>query len=55
MFSIIFYFAAIPIYNGMLMLGYTTVYTSLPVFSLVFDEDANISSVMQYPLLYRDL
>ncbi len=39
----------------MLMLGYTTVYTSLPVFSLVFDEDASISSVMQYPLLYRDL
>ncbi len=37
------------------MLGYSTIYTSLPVFSIVFDEDASISNVMQYPLLYRDL
>ena len=36
-FSIIFYYVAIPIYNGYLMLGYTTLYTSFPVFSLVFD------------------
>ncbi len=38
-FSIIFYNVAIPIYNGMLMLGYATFYTSLPVFSLILDED----------------
>ena len=38
-FSIIFYNVAIPIYNGMLMLGYTTIYTSLPVFSIIFDEE----------------
>jgi phospholipid-translocating ATPase len=37
LFIIMFYFVAIPIYNGFLMMGYTTVYTSLPVFSLVFD------------------
>lgn len=37
LFIIMFYFVAIPIYNGFLMLGYSTVYTSLPVFSLVFD------------------
>ena len=36
-FSIIFYYVAIPIYNGYLMLGYTTLYTSFAVFSLVFD------------------
>lgn len=36
-----FFFVAIPIYNGMLMLGYATVYTALPVFSLVLDTDAN--------------
>lgn len=34
-FSIIFYNVAIPIYNGMLMLGYATFYTSLPVLSIV--------------------
>ena len=38
-FSIIFYSVAIPIYNGMLMLGYATIYTSLPVFSLILDQD----------------
>lgn len=37
LFIIMFYFVAIPIYNGFLMLGYATVYTALPVFSLVFD------------------
>lgn len=38
-FSIIFYNVAIPIYNGMLMLGYATLYTSLPVFALILDRD----------------
>ena len=32
LFSIIFFFVSIPIYNGYLMMGYTTIYTSLPVF-----------------------
>lgn len=36
-FSLIFYSIAIPIYNGYLMLGYTTVYTMFPVFCIVFD------------------
>ena len=34
-FSIMFYYVAIPVYNGMLMLGYATIYTSFPVFCLV--------------------
>ena len=38
-FCIIFYSVAIPIYNGMLMLGYATVYTSLPVLALILDRD----------------
>jgi phospholipid-translocating ATPase len=41
-----FYFVSIPLYNGFLMLGYATVYTALPVFSLVFDQDASISQIM---------
>lgn len=36
-FSLIYYSIAIPIYNGYLMLGYTTVYTMFPVFCIVFD------------------
>ena len=34
-FTCFFFYAAVPIYNGMLMLGYTTIYTMFPVFSLV--------------------
>ena len=34
-FTLVFYFVAIPVYNGMLMLGYTTIYTMFPVFCLV--------------------
>jgi phospholipid-translocating ATPase len=37
------------------MLGYTTIYTNLPVFSLVFDEDVNVSAVMKFPPLYQTL
>lgn len=54
-FSIIFYFVAIPVYNGYLMLGYSTIYTNFPVFSLVFDEDVNVASVMKFPPLYKTL
>ena len=54
-FSIIFYFVAIPVYNGYLMLGYSTIYTNFPVFSLVFDEDVKVDSVMKFPPLYKTL
>jgi phospholipid-translocating ATPase len=54
-FIILFYFVAIPIYNGFLMLGYATIYTALPVFSLVFDSDVNVDQVMAFPTLYKTL
>ena len=54
-FSIIFYFVAIPVYNGLLMLGYSSIYTNLPVFSLVFDQDVPVQAVMKFPPLYKTL
>lgn len=54
-FSIIFYFVAIPIYNGYLILGYSTIYTMFPVFSLVTDEDCTLSAVLKFPILYSTL
>ena len=54
-FISLFFFAAIPIYNGMLMLGYSTIYTMLPVFSLVLDQDIDRKTVHQYPILYKNL
>ena len=54
-FSIIFYFVAIAIYNGYLILGYATIYTMFPVFSLVTDEDCSESVVLKFPILYSTL
>ena len=52
-FIILFYYAAIPIYNGYLMLGYSTVFTSLPVFALVLDKDFDKKNIDGYPDLYK--
>jgi len=54
-FSAIFYFAAIAIYNGYLMVGYSTLYTMAPVFSLVLDEDVSDEIAFRYPELYQEL
>jgi phospholipid-translocating ATPase len=54
-FSALFFFIAIPIYNGWLMVGYATFYTMMPVFSLVLDEDVDETKVFLYPELYKDL
>ena len=54
-FSAIFYFATIAIYSGWLVVGYSTVYTMLPVFSLVLDEDVDAKTAFMYPELYKEL
>lgn len=37
------------------MLGYSTVYTALPVFSIIFDEDVDLKTVIKFPNLYKIL
>lgn len=54
-FTMIFFSVTIPIYNGYLILGYSTLYTSLPVFSLVLDEDVDRETCLKYPILYQTL
>ncbi|XP_039695302.1 putative phospholipid-transporting ATPase IIB isoform X4 [Pteropus medius] len=54
-FSSVFYFASVPLYQGFLMVGYATVYTMFPVFSLVLDQDVKPEVAMLYPELYKDL
>lgn len=34
------------------MFGYTTIFTSLPVFTLIFDRDTNLKNVLKFPSLY---
>jgi len=55
LFSVIFYFAAVPLFTGALMVGYACVYTSLPVFSLVLDRDVSFENSLFYPELYHSL
>ena len=54
-FSLVFYSIAIPIYNGYLMLGYSTVYTMFPVFCIIFDEDIDETKAKEFPQLYQSL
>ncbi|XP_053705126.1 probable phospholipid-transporting ATPase IIA isoform X1 [Synchiropus splendidus] len=54
-FSSVFYFASISLYQGFLIIGYSTVYTMFPVFSLVLDKDVKSEVAMLYPELYKDL
>jgi phospholipid-translocating ATPase len=54
-FSSIFYFAPIALYQGWLMVGYATLYTMAPVFSLVLDRDLNEDLALLYPELYKEL
>lgn len=54
-FSSIVYFSPIAIYQGLIAVGYTTVYTMFPVFSLVLDKDVRDDIALLYPELYKDL
>lgn len=48
-------YVAIALYQGWLQVGYATLYTMAPVFSLVLDRDVNEDLAMLYPELYREL
>jgi phospholipid-translocating ATPase len=41
-FIAMFYFVSIPIYNGWLSMGYGTIFTLIPVYTLIFDEDLDL-------------
>ena len=51
----LYFFVTIPIYNGYLLLGYSTIYTSFPIFSLVLDEDVSYKQVARFPALYKTI
>lgn len=52
-FSSVFNFASVSLYPGFLMVGYTTIYTMFPAFSIVLDKDVSPHLVMTYPELYK--
>jgi phospholipid-translocating ATPase len=54
-FSALFYLSPIALYQGLIAIGYTTVYTMFPVFSLVLDTDITEEMAILYPELYKEL
>ena len=54
-FSCVFYFVAIPMFNGALLLGYSTLYTMFPVFCLIFDQDITVEVALNFTPLYKTL
>lgn len=54
-FSAIFYLVSVALFPGFLMVGYATIFTMFPVFSLVLDKDVADNVAMTYPELYKDL
>ena len=54
-FSAVFYFSSVSLYPGFLMVCYATIYTMLPVFSLVLDTDVTGQIALTYPELYKEL
>ena len=54
-FSIIFYYNAVALYNGMLSFGYSTIFTSLPSITILLDIDVSKENVLKFPSLYKIL
>ena len=54
-FSCAFYFNSVALYNGFLILGYSTVYTIFPSMSLLMDVDTKYETVKNHPDLYKIL
>lgn len=54
-YSISTYFEPLALYQGWLMVGYSTIYTMAPVFSLTLDCDVDERLTKLYPELYKEL
>ena len=54
-FSIVFYYNAVPLYNGALCLGYSTIFTALPSITILLDQDVKQDYVLKFPTLYKIL
>ena len=55
LFSIIFNYVSVSIYAGLLLIGYTTVFNNLPLFSVMVDNDVSDKVALEYSPLYKTL
>jgi len=54
-FSCMFYYNSVALYNGFLIMGYSTIYTCFPSISVLLDQDTEKKNVMKFPALYKEL
>lgn len=54
LFTMIYFFMNLNMFSGLLMIGYTTVFTSLPVISIMMHEQMPFENILSYPNIYRD-
>eukprot|EP01094_Clydonella_sp_ATCC50884_P022154 TRINITY_DN5047_c0_g1_i1.p1 TRINITY_DN5047_c0_g1~~TRINITY_DN5047_c0_g1_i1.p1 ORF type:complete len:1089 (+),score=461.23 TRINITY_DN5047_c0_g1_i1:91-3357(+) len=54
-FSAMYYWSSVAMFTGIMLFGYSTFYTSLPIFALVLDEDVSEENAFMYPELYEQL
>ena len=54
-FSMMFYYNAVALYNGLLSLGYSTIFTCVPAISILLDQDIDKENVIKFPSLYKVL
>ena len=53
LFTMIYFQVTIPLFNRYLVMGFATIYTMLPVFSLVLNKDMERETCMRFPILYQ--
>ena len=54
-FSMVFYYNAVALYNGLLCFGYSTIFTCVPSITLLLDQDVKQENVLKFPSLYKVL
>ncbi|MCQ2818692.1 MAG: phospholipid-translocating P-type ATPase [archaeon] len=55
LFSLMFYDNSVALYNGMLIFGYSTIFTSFPSVTMLLDRDTEKDNVIKFPILYKKL
>jgi phospholipid-translocating ATPase len=55
LFSIVWASSAVPLHSGWLLVGYTSVFTMLPLLSIVLDRDVSLKETFLYPELYAEM
>ena len=54
-FSCMFYYNSVPLYNGFLIMGYSTFYICFPSISVLLAQDIDKKNVIKFPSLYKNL